>query len=561
MSDRANRWCDRLWLLLWGLASSAWCLSASGQLSATFDEPTYLRAGLEHWRTGSYAGLMRLGTMPLPVDVTTLPLYLWERGHGVTLDTANDLTPLLPWARAMTLVFWWLLLAYGMRAGRQLAGPWAGRLAVALLACEPNLLAHATLATTDLAITACLFAFVYHFHAGTNEPWRGRVGLPMLWLAAAILAKASGLVFGPICMLPLEGARVLGSENRDGTGIATRLRRGVRWRELTVITLGALALVFLYCGTDARANPSFLKWAGRQPTGLRRETLLWLAEHLCIFPNAGSAIARQVTHNVRGHGVYLLGREDARALWYYFPVLLTIKASAALLVCLATALVVRAGALRNWACIAAAALAAFSLACRVQIGIRFMLPLLALAIVGISAALVAACHAEAIPWRRRLLGVTCVVAVAWAGTSAVRVWPEGLCHVNEFWGGTAAGYAKVSESNYDWGQGLPELERWHAAHPGPLALWYFGTDPAAGRLSAQVLPLHTLAIASGADVRRAVGPRRLAVSTTLLHCAPGNITALRITRDFLRSCRPIGRTTTFLIFDFTNDPPQAADGG
>src|SRR5438552_1152595 len=36
---------DALWLIAWGVASSAWCLTAAGQLSATFDEPLYLPHG------------------------------------------------------------------------------------------------------------------------------------------------------------------------------------------------------------------------------------------------------------------------------------------------------------------------------------------------------------------------------------------------------------------------------------------------------------------------------------------------------------------------------------
>jgi hypothetical protein len=512
-SDRPSRpWFDLLWLLACGVASSLWCLTASSQLSATFDEPTYLDVGLAHWRSGSYEPLLRLGTMPLPIDVTTLPIYLWERAHGVTLDVKADMSRMLPWARAGTLVFWWLLLIYGWKAGRQLGGPWGGRLAVTLLACEPSLLAHATLATTDIAISACLLAFVYHFRSGIDQAWRWRVGAPMFWLAAAILAKASGLVFGPICMIAIEIDRILRSDEREGN-IVSRIWTGLRRRDLALITVGGIVLTFVYCGSDWHSQRSFVEWAGKLPAGVGHDSMLWLAEHLRIFPNAGSGIVRQVTHNVRGHGVYLLGREDARALWYYFPVLLTIKASAALLLGLAAMLLLRPGALRNWACLSAAALAAFSIGCRVQIGIRFMLPLIALAIVGIAAGVVTAWRSDAIVWRRRLLMATACLAVAWTGTSALRVWPDGLCYVNELWGGTSTGYLKVSESNYDWGQGLKELEQWHDHNPGPLAVWYFGTDPAAEEGSAEVVPLHLMKIDQPGDVRRAVGGRRLAVST------------------------------------------------
>src|SRR5690349_20346363 len=74
---------DWLWFLAFAAASSVWCQTAARELSTTFDEPVYVAQGLERWRTGSHHGLLRLGPMPLPVDVEPLPLYLWERWRGV----------------------------------------------------------------------------------------------------------------------------------------------------------------------------------------------------------------------------------------------------------------------------------------------------------------------------------------------------------------------------------------------------------------------------------------------------------------------------------------------
>src|SRR5262245_32626150 len=213
---------DILWFLFWAIASSVWCVTAAGRLSATFDEPIYLQRGLEHWRTGSYSGILRLGTMPLPVDVVTLPLYLAERWQGEPFDVDQDFARILPWARASTLVFWWLLLAYGWLAGRHLAGPWGARCAVAALACEPSLLAHAGLATTDLAVTTCVLALVYHFRTGRESGWFRRVGLPMFWFAAAVLAKASGIVFGPLCLLVVELERVIRLRRSEDPVLSTQ---------------------------------------------------------------------------------------------------------------------------------------------------------------------------------------------------------------------------------------------------------------------------------------------------------------------------------------------------
>ena len=123
-----SRRVDIVWLLAFGVASSAWCLSAAAELGATFDEPLYLNAGLTSWRTGSNKLLMSAGTMPLPVDVQTLPIYLWERSRGTEFHAYREIESILPVVRAANLTFWWLLLVYAMRLGRTFGGAWAGRL-------------------------------------------------------------------------------------------------------------------------------------------------------------------------------------------------------------------------------------------------------------------------------------------------------------------------------------------------------------------------------------------------------------------------------------------------
>src|SRR5258708_35920986 len=96
---------DLIWLLACGLISSLWCVTAAHHLSATFDEPGYLRMGLDHWRTGDGAPMKWAGTMPLPLDICTLPLYAAECWSGNTIDANSEIERWLPWARAANLVF------------------------------------------------------------------------------------------------------------------------------------------------------------------------------------------------------------------------------------------------------------------------------------------------------------------------------------------------------------------------------------------------------------------------------------------------------------------------
>ncbi len=556
------------WFLVFAAGSSVWCVTAAGQLGATFDEPVYVKRGLEGWRNGSHKELLHLGTMPLPADLDTLPLYLWERWHGVTFDPVTDLPELLPWVRACTLVFWWLLLFYARLAGRALGGPWGGRLAVALLACEPSLLAHAGLATTDIAISACVLAFVYHFRTAREAGRFRRVVVPLGWFGVCLVAKASGLVYGPLCMLAVETERLARSGGLAGLRAGgLRQRFSALWaayrplrRDGTWIVGGGLVLAFVYCGCDWRPQPSFVEWAHTLPDGPLGRCMVWLAEHLCIFSNAGEGIVRQIKHNMHGHGAYILGQTDPTSIWYYFPVVLSIKLTVPLLLAPLLVALLRPRALLNWALVTAAVLLVMSLTFRVQIGIRLVLPLVALAGVGLGAAAAEAYRTLPAGARRRLLAGGVAAGLLWAAGSAVRTWPNGLSYANELWGGSEQAYRWVSESNLDWGQGLPELARWQRGRGlARVAIWYFGTDPNFDRMPLRHIPLHSLPLKGPQDVLEQVRGEYLAVSSTLLYGPPMNLEGHRTAVAVLRARRPVARTSTFFIFDFTAEPaPRAA---
>ena len=332
--DRRTSLFDVSWLLFFGALSAGWCVTAAQALSATFDEPTYLRLGLEHWRSGSSRALMKLGVMPLAVDLQTLPLFVWEKWRGLPVDPARDIAWILPWARTVTLAFWWTLLFYAWRAGRALSGPWAGRLAVAIIASEPVFLAHAGLATSDIAVTACLLAFFFEFRAQRDRSWPLRVALPGLLYGIAVLTKASALAFGVVGMLAIEVERRFASGTfRDWRQHLVAARPFLR--DAVGIFAGGLVVTFAYCGS-----------------------------------NAGEGLAEQIRHNLQGHGAYLLGREYRHSIWFYFPVALTIKTSLPLLLLPLVVASIQRRALWNWACLIALALFLFSLGSRVQIGVR-----------------------------------------------------------------------------------------------------------------------------------------------------------------------------------------------
>ena len=366
--------------------------------------------------------------------------------------------------------------------------------------------------------------------------------MPAVWFAAALLAKASAVALAPLCIAIL----VIGEEDRAWRA---GLRDGAQ-----ILGLGLLVAI-LYCGSDWQAEPSFVAWAhGRPAEALFAAPLRWLADHLRIFSNGGEAIVRQIRHNLRGHGVYLLGTSHPRAIWYYFPLLLTIKLSEALLLALPVVALAQRRALRNWPLLLAAALVLYSLTFRVQLGIRMVLPIVVFLAIGAGAALAEAMTATS-GWRARLVATYATLALVANAATAVASWPDALVYVNRFWGGPSGGYALVSDSNYDWGQGIPALRRWQAAEGGaPLAVWYFGTDPRAAEPPLQLLPLHTLPLASRDDVLSLLHGRVLAVSATLRFGSGIDSEGYRQTLAVLAERPPSAEVGTFLLYDFTAEP-------
>jgi hypothetical protein len=559
MRTRSAEW---LWLVFWCLLGSLWCLSSGARIGPTFDEPFYLEEGLKTWRTGEPGGLLQKGTMPLPILVATAPVRAWEWWRGRPFDLTTEFHDALAIARPAALVFWWLLIVYGSLLARRVGGPRAGWIAVPLLACEPNLLANAALATTDIALTACLLMFVFHYEAGLGGGWWRRVGLPGILYGIALLAKASALAFGVLVMVTLEALRAV-EQSGPETGWRQRLwavwsalwARPFRRDSIQIVLLG-LIVAIVGCGSDWQPERSFFVWSHALPESPFASVMVWLSEHLRVFPNGGHALIRQIKHNIQGHGAYLLGQTSHRALWYFFPVALTIKLTLPLLLLPLCLAFLSPRSLGNRLIVLAGVFLLFSLNCHVQIGIRLVFPLVVFLILGLSAALAQAWD-QTNARRRAVLASVAGSVFLWMVVAAGLAWPDGLRYVNEAWGGMQTGYLRVGGSDYDWGQGFPQLERW--AQGRPLALLYYATDPRADapryeRLNSLVVTADEVSLEKLAAQLR---DRDLAVSVYLLYGPPIGSPAFQRFLATLRAREPIARTDCFFVYRF---PLPAKDG-
>ena len=97
---------------------------------------------------------MRAGTMPLPVDVEYLPIYLWEQSRGEPFDFDRDFhtdPALRPGDESRCSGG--SCSSTGCSWPARSAGRGRGGSRSCLIATEPSLLGHACLATTDISVT------------------------------------------------------------------------------------------------------------------------------------------------------------------------------------------------------------------------------------------------------------------------------------------------------------------------------------------------------------------------------------------------------------------------
>jgi 4-amino-4-deoxy-L-arabinose transferase-like glycosyltransferase len=465
-----KHWSLALFLLLLFFAQGA---AAIPRLSLTADEPAFVGPGLAYLQTGD----LRLETaaahppllfvltaaplllQPLP-DVTTLPgwaeadLSIFSRafvtslGAGLESATFAARLPILLLALVgAALVFRWAADGFG---------PWAGLAALALFTCDPNVLAHATLATTDLGLAVFGFASAYLLLRALRRGSRGLLLAAGLALGLTLGAKSSG-VFTLCVLVPLFLiARLVGLA--PGAPRRASLSRVVG--EVAVLVgLAGLVLWGLY-RFELRPLEN-----GTWPLPFATQWETWLGTQ---------------AHARGGHTAFLMGEIRDTGWWYYYPVAFLLKTPLPTLILLVVAGVsfLRQG-WRRWRTEALlwvypAAYALVTLGSTIAIGYRFLLVVLPFLYVFI-ARLIAprAMH--------HVLRLTFCALLLWYVIGAALIHPHYLAYFNELAGGPEGGYRYLVDSNLDWGQSFKALQEYLKDERVEDEVWlsyYTYADPA-----------------------------------------------------------------------------------
>jgi 4-amino-4-deoxy-L-arabinose transferase-like glycosyltransferase len=425
----------------------------------TFDEPVYVSAGLA-------AVLHHDVTLndehpPLPKVLAVLPVLFarpvvppngrWsgndELRYGARfaaaqlaagkLRSVTFASRLVPLAETAAVAF----VLFGI--ADELAGPLAGVLAGALWLASPLVLGLGHLDGTDVP-----FALGVTLSAWTLLRWlRRRDTRTLTWLGLGLAVAAETQVTG-LLVVAASLIVIVGAQWRSGVARA--------FAQAALAGLIAWAVVWaVYIAVDP--------------------AMLWQLPTLVPRPYL-DGIRYLAAHDTTGSAAYVDGIAYTGGRWWFWPLSLVIKwPQAALLLLVAGAIgcLRLPRDLRRRAAVAvglpAVLLTAFTLTMPKDVGVRYLLPVLALWAAVAASGVVTVLGDISGAARKRLAGAVVAVLLGTAVLSAAGSFPRSLA-----W--TAwpfrPGYAVVTDSNVDWGQGLYALRAWSPGRNPWVA--YFG---------------------------------------------------------------------------------------
>jgi 4-amino-4-deoxy-L-arabinose transferase-like glycosyltransferase len=182
--------------------------------SATFDENCHTLAGYSYWTRGDFGinpenpPLVKLlAAAPLlrmPLRYSPPPQMFFKVSclvGGSQFLYSNNADAMLFRARMAASLLTILAALLVCAVAYEMFAPAVGLLALLLFVFEPNLLAHGSLVTTDMALTLFLLATVYSFYRYVKNPSVVRLLLIGICAGLALASKHAGILVWPILLL------------------------------------------------------------------------------------------------------------------------------------------------------------------------------------------------------------------------------------------------------------------------------------------------------------------------------------------------------------------------
>jgi 4-amino-4-deoxy-L-arabinose transferase-like glycosyltransferase len=455
------------------------------QNSQTFDESAHMYAGYSYWKHGDFGinpehpplakMIATIPLLPLHLDAPPpLPIPIRPAsfiGGRIFLYSHNADQVLLR-ARLGMSIFTFALGVLILLAAREMFGDVAAAIALLIFVFEPNILANGALVTTDMAVSATLFATVYAFYRYTKKPTFIRLLLCGLAAGLTLCVKHSGLIVFPVLLLLAVGALLLPRTKSDEPAALSRSRQALRLA-VALVVIGTIAYTMLWSAYGFRyaarpGNAPFVPTTSAYLEGLHRPIqahAIGLAERHHLLPESylyglnDIAIATS-----EGRPAFLLGKLYPTGPWFYFPSTFLIKSTLGFLLLLVLALTAahlwREQRAREFVFLLLPPALYFTTAVvsHLDIGHRHILPVYAFLIV-----ITAAGAAVLLRRSRAWAGVVVVLLVLHVFSSA-RAYPAYLSYSNEIWGGPHHTWEVLTDSNIGWASGLKTMQQYVHEH-------------------------------------------------------------------------------------------------
>jgi len=424
----------------------------------TFDESPHLRYGIQvikgkternipgEERFGSTMPVTALNAIPRGVEQLLKPGI--KKTDWGTEDIKNG--------RYITILFSLILLLYCFRFAASVTNDITACIILLLIACDPNILAHSRLVTTDIYGTIAFIATIYHLWKWLANNESRHFYYYCVAIAIAQCCKPNNILLYPICLLP---AIVYYFQKRPS------LRSiAVKMLAFTAIQIIIINVFFLFSGPwGASLNELSLK-----SDFFRNLRTIWISKIPLPFPGPyidTFDLVQYERETFKGTALnYLLGElRYKKGFWNYYLVCYALKTPIVSVVlalmgfvccCFAKTFRKTAFIFGYWPCIF---LLIFLSNSSIQNGYRYLLPVNCLLLI-FSGFLI-----QCLVKRNTQLSVLCFSFISIF--TAVTAFPNYLAYTNLLVGNKKKAYLFLADSNINWGQRQVFLQKFMLQHP------------------------------------------------------------------------------------------------